>query len=83
MTSHISLQDLRRVAESLASLKGKSVVSAAMRSDLRQLRIELSDGLIMVVSADADADGRAHLELDVVRQPDEHARQLEVRFETA
>ena len=80
--TQISLQELRRIADSLSILRGKAVVSAAMRSDQRQLRIELADGHLVVVSADPDPSGRPHLEVDVVRRPAEQ-HQLEVRFETA
>ena len=52
-----------------------------MRSDLRQLRLELEDGLI-VVGVGPDASGTPRLELDVVRRVlDQH--QLEVRFEAS
>ncbi|HEX5385877.1 MAG TPA: hypothetical protein VFW66_04175 [Gemmatimonadales bacterium] len=78
----ISLQELRRVADSLATLRGQMVVGAVMRSDRRQLRVELGDGRMAVVSIDADADGRPRLEFDVVRRPAEQP-QLEVRFESA
>ncbi len=37
----IPLQELRRIADSLSLLRGKTVVGAVMRSDQRQLRIEL------------------------------------------
>jgi hypothetical protein len=80
--TQISLQDLRRVADSLGALRGQSVVEAVMRSDRRQLRIELSDGHMVVVSVDSDLGGRARLEIDIVRQTAEQP-QLEVRFESA
>jgi len=80
--TQISLQELRRIADSLTILRGKTVVSAVMRSDQRQLRIELADGHLVVVSADPDPGGRPRLEVDVVRLPAEQY-QLEVRFESA
>ena len=84
MTQQISLHELRRVSESLRTLKGRQVTSASMRSDLRQLRIELADGQMIVISTDIDEAGRPHLEVDVVHQPEDHSRhQLEVRFESA
>ena len=52
-----------------------------MRSDLRQLRLETEDGLMMVVTVEMDEAGRPRLEVDVVRQPEEPGRQLEVRFD--
>jgi hypothetical protein len=75
------MQELRRVADSLAQLRGRTVVDAVMRSDLRQLRIELADGNLVVLTLDADELGRARLEVDVVRVPDVSNRQLEVRFD--
>ncbi len=79
--SQVPLQDLRRVADSLAQLRGKAIADAVMRSDLRQLRIELADGQLVVLTLDADELGRARLEVDVVRAPDAPTRQLEVRFD--
>ena len=80
--NHTSLQDLRRIAESMLSLKGHVVLETSMRSDFRQLKIELSDGLILVVALENDVLGRPRLEVDVVRQPEElHRHQLEVRFD--
>jgi hypothetical protein len=80
--TQVSLQELRRIAESLSVLRGKTVTDAVMRSDQRQLRIELADGHLVVVSAGTDPAGRPRLEVDVVRRPAEH-HQLEVRFESA
>jgi len=54
-----------------------------MRSDRRQLRIEMADNIMLVVSVDIDEGGHPRLEVDVVRPPAEPANQLEVRFETA
>lgn len=79
----ISLQDLRRVSDALAKLHGTAVVAAVMRSDLRQLRLELSDGTLAVVRIDADDDGRARLEVDVIQRRPAASSQLEVRFESA
>ena len=50
----VSLQDLRRIAETLAAVRGRTVGGATMRSDRRQLRIDLADGQLLVVSVDAD-----------------------------
>ena len=76
-----SFQDLRRITDSLASLRGKSLAAAVMRSDLRQLRLETDDGMMMVLTVEIDEAGRPRLEVDVVRQPEEPSRQLEVRFD--
>lgn len=79
----ISLQDLRRVSDALAKLHGTAVVNAVMRSDLRQLRLELSDGTLAVVRVDADDEGRGRLEVDVIQRRPAASSQLEVRFESA
>lgn len=80
--TQVSFQDLRRIADSLSALRGKGVASAVMRSDLRQLRLEMEDGLMMVLTVESDEAGRPRLEVDVVRQADEDpGRQLEVRFD--
>jgi hypothetical protein len=81
--SSIELQQLRRVAGAVARLRGEAVRDVTVRSDLRQLKVELESGLILVVSAERDAQGRPHLEVDVVDGPRELGvrQQLEVRFE--
>ncbi len=79
----VSLQDLRRIAETLAAVRSGTVSGAVMRSDRRQLRIEMADGQLLVVSADLDESGRPQLEVDVIRPPAEQGNQLEVRFESA
>lgn len=81
--TNVPVQDLRRVAEALLQLHGRPVVDASMRSDLRQVKIELADGVVIVVAADVDEDGRPKLEVDVVRRMEDPARQLEVRFDRA
>ena len=82
MTQNFSIQLLRQVSDTLAQLRGREVVNAVMRSDLRQLQIELSDGAVVVLGLERDAGG-ARLEVDVVRRPAPAGAQLEVRFETA
>ena len=79
----VSLQDLRRIAETLAAVRSGTVSEAVMRSDRRQLRIEMADGQLVVVSADLDESGRPQLEVDVIRPRVEPGSQLEVRFESA
>lgn len=79
----VSLHDLRRIADSLTALRGHPVTGAVMRSDRRQLRIEMADKVMLVIGVDLDEGGHPHLEVDVVRPPAEPANQLEVRFETA
>jgi hypothetical protein len=81
--TNVPLHDLRRVSEALLQLHGRSVVDASMRSDLRQVKIELADGLVIVVAADIDETGRPRLEVDVVRPLEDPTRQLEVHFDRA
>ena len=50
-------------------LRGATIGGAVMRGDLRQLRLEFTDGSLAVLRIDADADGRARLEVDVIRAP--------------
>ncbi len=81
--SALELQDLRRVAAAVARLRGEAVREVTVRSDLRQIRVELESGLILVVSAERDTQGRPRLEVDVVELPHDAAtrQQLEVRFD--
>ncbi len=81
--STLELQDLRRVAGAVARLRGETVREVTVRSDLRQIRVELESGLILVVSGERDREGRPRLEVDVVEQPPHAATrpQLEVRFD--
>src|SRR6266496_3266912 len=52
--SALELQDLRRVAAAVARLRGEAVREVTVRSDLRQIRVELESGLILVVAAERD-----------------------------
>lgn len=81
--SALELQDLRRVAAAVARLRGEAVREVTVRSDLRQLKVELASGLMLVVSAERDAQGRPRLEVDVVEAPLDavNRQQLEVRFD--
>jgi hypothetical protein len=81
--SSLELQDLRRIVGAVARLRGEAVREVTVRSDLRQLRVELESGLILVVSAGGDPQGRPRLEVDVVEpQEDTTSRpQIEVRFD--
>ena len=79
----VSLHELRRIAESLAALKGHPVTGATLRSDRRQLRIELTDSVMLVIGVELDEGGHPRLEVDVVRPPAESTNQLEVHFESA
>jgi hypothetical protein len=81
--SSLELQDLRRIAAAVARLRGEAVREVTVRSDLRQIKVELESGLILVVSAERDGQGRPRLEVDVVELPHDTAtrQQLEVRFD--
>ena len=79
--NQVPLQDFRRVAEALAQLRGQPIQQCVMRSDFRQLRIELPGELITVISVNLDESGQPRLEVDIVRQTEEPSKQLEVRFE--
>jgi hypothetical protein len=81
--SSLELQDLRRVVGAVARLRGAVVGEVTVRSDLRQLKVGLESGLILVVSAERDAQGRPRLEVDVVelREDVSAAQQIEVRFD--
>ncbi len=81
--SSLELQDLRRIAGAVARLRGEAVREVTVRSDLRQLRAELESGLILVVSAERDGQGRPRLQVDVVELPQDVSakQQIEVRFD--
>ena len=81
--SSLGVQALRRIVGAVARLKGESVRDVTVRSDLRQLKVELQSGLILVVSAERDAQGRPQLEVDVVDVPQDALtkQQIEVRFD--
>ncbi len=74
----IPVQDLRRVAATLSALRGQEIADLVMRSDLRQLKIELSQGRLLVIGVEPDDAGRYHLSVDVVAPLDDLSRQLEV-----
>lgn len=75
----IPVQDLRRVAATLSNLRGEAITDLVMRSDLRQLKIELGDGRLLVIGVELDESGRQHhLTVDVVAPHDDLSRQLEV-----
>lgn len=80
-----SVQDLRRIAESVGKLTDRTVRNVTVRSDCRQLRVTLDDGQVLLVSTLLDEEGRPRLDVDVFRGstegPDEN--QLEVSFDPA
>ncbi len=83
----VTLVDLRRVVAAVTRLRGRLVQEVTVRSDLRHVKVELDGGLILVISAERDDQGRPRLELDVVEQPPEAAggggarQQIEVSFD--
>jgi hypothetical protein len=79
----ISLNDLRRMSDALAALRGQSITGAAMRSDLRQIRLEMADGTLAVIRLDTDEAGKGRFEVGVIRPPAPPSSQLEVRVESA
>lgn len=81
--SAIGLKDLRRMVTAVSRLRGETVRDVTVRSDARHLKMELESGLILVVSAEHDEQGRPRLEVDVVDAPHDASsrQQIEVRFE--
>jgi hypothetical protein len=81
--SALALPDLRRIVGAVARLRGETVREVTVRSDVRQLKVELEGGLILVVSAERDEHARPRLEVDVVESPEAPTTrpQIEVRFE--
>lgn len=77
-----TLLELRRIAESLSALRGQAVQNAVLRSDLRQLRLEFTDGRLAVVSLGSDDEGKPRLEIDIIQKPEHPGPQLEVKFES-
>ena len=81
--STADVQDLRRVVGAMTRLKGEIVKHVTVRSDVRHVKVEFDSGLILVISAERDAQGRARLELDVVEAMQDASlkQQIEVRFD--
>ncbi len=77
-----SVQDLRRIVEAVGQLHGRSVQEVEVRSDCRSLRVTLTDGQILLVSALVDDAGKPRLDVDLLHPLAEPAPgQLEVAFE--
>ena len=81
--STVDLQDLRRIVGAVARLRGETVKDLTVRSDVRHVKVEFESGLILVISAERDAQGRPRLEVDVVEVPQDAGlkHQIEVRFD--
>jgi hypothetical protein len=77
----IPVQDLRRVAASLQRLRGRVIGDCVMRSDLKQLKVELEDGRMIVIGIELDDHGRHRLMVDVVSPLEDVTRQLDVGLE--
>ena len=78
-----ALQHLRRVVAAVERLRGQEIREVTVRSDLRHLKVELAGGLILVISAERDEQGRPHMEVDVVEAVQDGAarQQIEVHFD--
>ena len=77
-----SLQELRRIAEAVGQLRDRTVRDVVMRSDCRQLRITLDDGMTLLVSVLLDEAGKPRLDADLVRVAEElPPGQIEVPFD--
>ena len=81
--SPVDLQDLRRIVVAVARLRGETVRDLTVRSDVRHVKVEFESGLILVISAERDAQGRPRLEVDVVEAAQDAGlkHQIEVRFD--
>lgn len=81
--STADLQDLRRVVSAVTRLKGETVKHVTVRSDVRHVKVEFESGLILLISAERDAQGRPRLEVDVVEAMQDVGvkQQIEVRFD--
>ena len=81
--STADLPALRRVVNAVTRLRGETVKHVTVRSDVRHVKVEFDSGLILVISAERDAQGRPHLEVDVVEAAQDAAlkQQIEVRFD--
>lgn len=77
-----SVHELRRIAEAVERLRDRVVQDVSIRSDCRQLKIRLNDGEILLVSAQADDNGRPRLDVDLVKFTETPpTSQLEVPFD--
>lgn len=82
--STADLQDLRRVVGAVTRLRGETVKHVTVRSDIRHVKVEFDSGLILVISAERDGQGRPRLEVDVVEAAQDGGivkQQIEVRFD--
>lgn len=78
-----ALAGLRRVVSAVERLRGQDIRDVTVRSDLRQLKVELTSGVMLVISAERDEQGKPYLEVDVVAAPQDTGsrQQIEVHFD--
>ena len=76
--TRVTMQDLRQVAAALRELRGHRIEEVSLRTDFRQLRLEMEPGLHLLVSAERDEAGHPCLAVDVVRTPAVPGLQLDV-----
>jgi len=71
------------VVAAMERLRGQQIRDVTVRSDLRNLKVELQGGLILVITAERDEQGRPHMEVDVVEAVQDAAarQQIEVHFD--
>lgn len=81
--SQLGLQDLRRVVAAVERLRGAVVSGVTVRSDLRQLKVDLVGGLILLITTERDDQGKPRLEVDVIEAPPDSSvhTQIEVHFD--
>lgn len=77
------LAGLRRVVAAVERLRGQDIRDVTVRSDLRHLKVELSSGAMLVISAERDEQGKPYLEVDVIEAPQDTGsrQQIEVHFD--
>jgi hypothetical protein len=73
------LQGMRRLADALDGVRGRTIEGCTLRTDRKQLKLELGDGMLLVVGLDLDDQGRPRLMVHVTR-PSDSTTQLEVPF---
>lgn len=74
------VHDLRRIADAVAHLRERGVLDVVLRSDCRQLRVQLDSGEVLLLSVMLDEQGKPRLDADLLRAPDGATNQLEVEF---
>ena len=75
------VHDLRRIADAVGHLRDRGVLEVVLRSDCRQLRVQLETGEVLLISVLLDEQGKPRLDADLLRPPERSTGQLEVEFE--